>query len=334
MSQTPRRRALTEDDYVEGILAGDRPVLARAITLIESLHPAHEAMGQQVLTRVLSHTGAARRVGISGVPGAGKSTFIESFGSMLTGQGKKVAVLAVDPSSALTGGSILGDKTRMQRLSVDPNAFIRPSPSAGSLGGVARRTREASLLCEAAGFDVILIETVGVGQSEISVAQMVDFFLVLMIPGAGDELQGIKKGILEIADLIAVNKADGDGLQPARRAARQYQAALETVRESTPGWKPPVLTCSGLSSQGLEAIWETIETHATRLGATGELQRKRRRQLQSWMWSMVEEGLLSRLRRAPGMEARIEALEQGVLALDTTPTLAAQEILDAFLPAP
>jgi LAO/AO transport system kinase len=273
-------------------------------------------------------------VGISGVPGAGKSTFIESFGSMLTGQGKKVAVLAVDPSSALTGGSILGDKTRMQRLSVDPNAFIRPSPSAGSLGGVARRTREASLLCEAAGFDVILIETVGVGQSETQVAAMVDFFMVLMIPGAGDELQGIKKGILEIADLIAVNKADGDGLQPARRAARQYQAALETVRESTPGWKPPVLTCSGLSSQGLEAIWETIETHATRLGATGELQRKRRRQLQSWMWSMVEEGLLSRLRRAPGMEARIEALEQGVLALDTTPTLAAQEILDAFLPAP
>lgn len=244
--QTPRRRSLSVDEYVEGILAGDRPILARAITLIESLHPAHEQLGQEVLTRVLPHTGRAHRLGISGVPGAGKSTFIESFGSYLTGRGKKVAVLAIDPSSARTGGSILGDKTRMQRLSADPHAFIRPSPSAGSLGGVARRTREASLLCEAAGFDVILIETVGVGQSEITVADMVDFFLVLMIPGAGDELQGIKKGILEIADLIAVNKADGEGLQPARRAARQYEAALETVRPGTPGWKTPVLTCSGL----------------------------------------------------------------------------------------
>lgn len=329
--QAPRRRALDLEDYVRGVLSGDRAVLARAITLVESTKDEHRALGQEVLARVLPETGKAQRIGISGVPGAGKSTFIEAFGSHLTSLGHRVAVLAIDPSSTVTGGSILGDKTRMQRLSVDPAAFIRPSPSAGSLGGVARKTREASLLCEAAGFDVIVIETVGVGQSEVAVADMVDFFLVLMLPGAGDELQGIKKGILEIADLIAVNKADGASLQAARVAARQYEMALHYVRRHNPRWMPPVLTCSAREERGLEAIWEKIREHAGVMGSTGEREARRDAQLLSWMWSMVEEGLLSSLRRAPGMEGRIRRLEGAILSKATTPALAAGEILGAFL---
>jgi len=261
---TPRRARtpLGVDAYVEGVLSGSRTVLARAITLVESTNPEHERLAQQVLTRVLPHTGKAQRIGISGVPGAGKSTFIDAFGSYLTGLGHKVAVLAIDPSSRVSGGSILGDKTRMQRLANDPNAFVRPSPSAGSLGGVARKTREASLLCEAAGYDVVVIETVGVGQSETTVGEMVDFFLVLMLPNAGDELQGIKKGILELVDLIAVNKADGTNVEAANRAARQYEMALRYVRPAGAAWQVPVLTCSALEGRGLDRIWKKICEHA------------------------------------------------------------------------
>ncbi len=332
-----RRARLSADDYVRGIVDGDRAVLARAITLVESTHSGHEALAQEVLGRLLPRTGAAVRVGVSGVPGVGKSTFIEAFGSLLTEQGHRVAVLAVDPSSTVTGGSILGDKTRMQRLSVDPRAFIRPSPSAGSLGGVARRTREASLLCEAAGFDVILIETVGVGQSETAVAAMVDFFLVLMLAGAGDELQGIKKGILELADLIAINKADGPDLQRARRAAREYQGALHYVRPTSPNWQPPVLTCSALSGAGMEPIWQQILEHRRRFEVSGELAEKRRSQQLRWMWTMVEEGMRDALRAAPGMSERIASLEGEVRDARITPTTAAAEILAAFgtsLPKP
>lgn len=330
MKRPIRRAKLGVDDYVEGVLHGERATLARAITLIESTNEEHEVLGQEVLARLLPHTGGAARIGISGVPGVGKSTFIEAFGTYLTGRGHQVAVLAIDPSSTLTGGSILGDKTRMQRLSVDPNAYVRPSPSAGSLGGVARRTREASLLCEAAGFDVILIETVGVGQSEITVAGMVDFFLVLMLAGAGDELQGIKKGILEIADLIAINKADGPNADRARRAAREYQQALHYVKPSTPSWQTPVATCSALERAGLDYIWSKIEEHREKLGATGELEEKRRQQRLHWMRAMVDEGLQSALRQRPGMKEKIARLEAEVLAARTTPAQAARQLLSAF----
>jgi len=325
-----RRRSLSVDEYVGGVRARDRAILARAITLIESTSPDHAELGQAVLSRLLPRTGGAFRIGISGVPGVGKSSFIEAFGTHLTGLGHQVAVLAVDPSSTVSGGSILGDKTRMQKLSVDPNAYIRPSPSAGSLGGVARRTREASLLCEAAGFDVILIETVGVGQSETTVAQMVDFFLVLMLAGAGDELQGIKKGILEIADMIAINKADGPNLERARRAAREYQAALQYVRPASPSWRTPVSTCSALEGTGLDYIWEQIRQHREALESSGEFEEKRRAQRLRWMWSMVDEGLMAALRSRPGMPETIARLEAQVLEAQTTPALAAAEILRHF----
>ena len=330
---TPRRARtpLDVDAYVEGVLSGSRTVLARAITLVESTNPEHERLAQQVLTRVLPHTGKAQRIGISGVPGAGKSTFIDAFGSYLTGLGHKVAVLAIDPSSRVSGGSILGDKTRMQRLANDPNAFVRPSPSAGSLGGVARKTREASLLCEAAGYDVVVIETVGVGQSETTVAEMVDFFLVLMLPNAGDELQGIKKGILELVDLIAVNKADGTNVEAANRAARQYEMALRYVRPSGAAWQVPVLTCSALEGRGLDRIWKKICEHAELMEKSGERQARRDQQLLSWTWALVEEAILSRLRSTPGMRERIARLEREILDRRTTPFLAAQEILSAFL---
>lgn len=329
MSKRPS--GLDIDAYAEGILSGSRATLARAITLIESTNPEHEKLGQKLLTRLLPRAGKAQRIGISGVPGAGKSTFIDSFGSYLTSLGHEVAVLAIDPSSRRTGGSILGDKTRMQRLASDPKAFIRPSPSGGSLGGVARKTREASLLCEAAGFDVVIIETVGVGQSEITVAEMVDFFLVLMLPNAGDELQGIKKGILEIADLIAVNKADGENLQTARRAARHYETALHYVRPTSPNWQVPVLTVSALERKGLDRVWEKIQEHARIMEESGERKARRDQQLLSWTWGLVEEALLDAFRSAPGMDERIARLEQQILERQTTPLLAAQELLAAFL---
>jgi LAO/AO transport system kinase len=322
-------KPLPADAYVEGVRARDRAMLARAITLIESEHPKHEALAQEVLTRLLPHTGTARRVGISGVPGVGKSTFIDALGMHLVGLGKRVAVLAIDPSSTVSGGSILGDKTRMARLSRENAAYIRPSPSSGTLGGVARKTRETLLLCEAAGFDVVLVETVGVGQSETVVADMVDFYLVLMLAGAGDELQGIKRGILEVADMIAINKADGDNAARAERARAEYRAALHLMRA---GAEPEVTTCSALESTGIERVWSSIETHLEAQRASGQLLRRRRAQQVDWMWSMIEDGLRAALHAHPEVAALGPALERDVREGLTTPTLAARRVLGAFLP--
>jgi LAO/AO transport system kinase len=319
------RRALGEDEYVAGVLARDRAILGRAISLVESNARQHHELAQQVLTQLLPHTGRALRVGISGVPGAGKSTFIEALGKKLTAAGKQVAVLAVDPSSEKTRGSILGDKTRMVTLSQDPNAFIRPSPSGGSLGGVGRKTRETMLLCEAAGFDVVLVETVGVGQSETMVAGMVDFYLVLMLAGAGDELQGIKRGILELAHLIAVNKADGDNKKAAERARREYEGALELMRHDT-DWKVPVVTCSAVTGAGLDALWAHVERHHAEAEKSGRLQELRQTQRLGWMWQMVEVELMSAARHQRGVSALEREVHDGKL----TATSAARRILSGF----
>lgn len=328
-----RRVVLDADTYVNGVLAGDRAILARAITLVESTVPAHEALAQDVLLRVLGHTGKATRVGISGVPGVGKSTFIERFGWNLLEEGHRVAVLAIDPTSARTGGSILGDKTRMAKLSMDARAFIRPSPTAGSLGGVARHTREAMLLCEAAGFDVILVETVGVGQSETAVAGMVDFFLVLMLATAGDELQGIKRGILELADAIAVNKCDEERPEAVLRALGDYGAALRIVRGRDEAWTPRVVKCSGLSGQGLAELWALITEHHNALSARGLLAEKRAEQSVRWMWDLVEDNLLSSLHASPPVRACRQAMEWKVAKGLATPALAAKQILETYLAA-
>jgi len=328
------RRALSVDDYVAGVRAGDRAFLGRAITLVESRNAEHQKLAQAVLVRLLPCAGTAHRVGVSGVPGVGKSTFIEALGTNLTAAGRRVAVLAVDPTSSRTGGSILGDKTRMPRLAADPAAFIRPSPSSGTLGGVTRATRETMIVCEAAGFDVVIVETVGVGQSETAVAEMVDFFLVLMLPGAGDDLQGIKKGILEIADMIAVNKADGDNAVRARRAAHDYSAALHIMKPASPNWTPPVLTCSGLANQGLDALWAKVEEHRRVLGDSGELQARRRDQQIRWMWSMLEDRLITALKRHPAVLDELPAIQRDVAEGRLTPTLAVEHLLALFgLPA-
>src|SRR6516162_6821846 len=287
LRDSPRRRALTADEYVAGTMASNIAVLARTLTLIESSSPRHQGLAEEVLTRLLPHSGQSVRVGITGVPGVGKSTFIEALGLLLVGRGLRVAVLAVDPSSGISGGSILGDKTRMSRLAAETAAYIRPSPTAGTLGGVARKTREAMLVCEAAGYQVVLIETVGVGQSETVVADMTDCFLALMLPGSGDELQGIKRGLLELVDVIAVNKADGAMQSAAELAAGQYRDALHSLagRGDNP---PSVLTCSALHRQGIDAIWNLIVRRQQRLKTTGELADRRRRQHLRWMWSRVE----------------------------------------------
>lgn len=311
---------------VQALLKGNRATLARAITLIESKRVDHRAAARDLLNSVLPHTGKAVRVGITGVPGVGKSTLIDALGSMLTQEGRRVAVLAVDPSSTRTGGSILGDKTRMARLAVDPNAFIRPSPSSGTLGGVAARTRETMLLCEAAGFDVILVETVGVGQSETAVADLTDTFLALMLPGAGDELQGIKKGLLELADLVAVNKADGDGGPRATAAAAEYRAALHILTPPSTVWAPPVLVVSGLTGQGLNALWATIAAHRERLEHAGELAVKRRAQDAKWMWALVHERLHARLDADASTRERVRLVERAVAAGKASPTAAADAI--------
>lgn len=324
------RRALSVDELAQGVRAGDRAVLGRAITLVESRNPDHLADAQALLLALTAHAGRAHRIGITGVPGVGKSTFIEALGCQLTAAGHKVAVLAVDPSSSRSGGSILGDKTRMQRLSVDPNAFIRPSPSSGTLGGVTRVTRETMVVVEAAGFDVVLVETVGAGQSETAVADMVDLFLVLMLPGAGDELQGIKKGVLEVADMIAVNKADGDNAVRAKQAVLDYEAALHILVPASQTWSPPVLTVSGLKGQGLDALWTKVEEHRTLLTGTGEFQARRQSQLVGWMWSMVDDRVLTALRRHPEVASRGDEIEADVTAGRLTPTLAAREILRSF----
>ena len=326
------RRTVDVDAYVDGVRAGNRTYLGRALTLVESTNREHQELAQQMLLRLLPHAGDSHRVGITGVPGSGKSTFIDALGTKLTGQGHRVAVLAVDPTSSRSGGSILGDKTRMQRLSVDASAFIRPSPTSGNLGGVTRVTRESIVVCEAAGFDVVAVETVGVGQSETLVAKMVDFFLVLMIPGAGDELQGIKKGVLELADMIAVNKADGDNEGRARVAANDYASALRLMQPSSPSWSPPVVTCSALHEVGLDTLWAQIELHRAKLSASGELDDKRRQQQVDWMWASVEDRLLSRLHHAPGVKRLAPRLEREVREGTLTATLAAQRILDALDP--
>ena len=300
------------------------------MTLVESTKPDHRADARRLLDALAPHAGGAQRVGVTGVPGVGKSTFIEALGSMLTAVGHRVAVLAVDPTSTVTGGSILGDKTRMPRLSNDPSAFVRPSPSAGTLGGVTRSTRETMMVLEAAGHDVVLVETVGIGQSETVVAAMVDFFLVLMLPGAGDELQGIKKGVLEMADLIAVNKADGDNVPAARIAVRDYSSALRLTHPTSPTWNPPVMTCSGQNGDGLEDLWGRIADHRSVMTATGEWDDRRRAQRLAWMWSMVEDRLLDSLRADPAVLGLLMAAEAEVLDGLTTPSAAAERLLEAF----
>tara|TARA_Y100000813_G_scaffold141225_1_gene102589 strand:- start:1278 stop:2273 length:996 start_codon:yes stop_codon:yes gene_type:complete len=321
------RQRLSVSDYVDGVLNCDRALLAQAITLIESLNDDHRATADAVLNELLIQKQDSIRIGITGVPGVGKSTFIESFGKQLTSLDHKVAVLAVDPTSSRTGGSILGDKTRMQELSRDKNAFIRPSPTSGTLGGVTRVTRETIVLCEAAGFDVILVETVGVGQSEIMVSQMVDFFLALMLPGAGDELQGIKKGILEIADMIAVNKADGEMKNAANRAVMEYQHALDILNPKSANWKPRSLSCSAFTGDGLAAIWETICDYKRLLKDAGEWQEKRKSQQVEWMWAIIRERILSKIETNEKVQSLVPQLELQVAESKLTPALAALEIL-------
>lgn len=312
------------------LLAGERRALARAITLIESTRPDHRLAAEALLHEVLPHAGRSIRVGITGVPGAGKSTFIEAFGLNVVERGHRLAVLAVDPSSPRSGGSILGDKTRMEELSRDSRAFIRPSPSGCTLGGVARRTREAMLVCEAAGFDVILVETVGVGQSETAVADMVDLFLLLLVPGGGDELQGIKKGIVELADAIIVNKADGDLEAAAGRAARDYRNALHLLTPASAAWMVPVLTCSALARSGIDQVWEMVEKFRQTMSAAGRFEERRAAQAHAWMWSEIAETLLQTLKDDPSVASQLPELEAGVTRGFLAPGAAARQLVEAF----
>ncbi|GLY52929.1 methylmalonyl Co-A mutase-associated GTPase MeaB [Lentzea sp. NBRC 102530] len=323
-------RTIDVAELTRGVLDGNRGVLARAITLVESTRADHRAKAQELLVELLPKSGNAIRVGITGVPGVGKSTFIDALGTALTGQGHRVAVLAVDPSSTRTGGSILGDKTRMQRLSVDRNAFIRPSPTSGTLGGVAKATRETIVLVEAAGFDVVLVETVGVGQSEVAVANMTDCSLFLTLARTGDQLQGIKKGILELADVIAVNKADGDHELDARKAARELAGALKLLRPPDAVWHPPVLTCSGLTGTGLDDLWSRVLEHRRTLQDAGELDERRRRQQVEWTWMMVHDELWRQVRESAAVRSLAPSLEEKVRLGELTATLAAEQILQAF----
>jgi LAO/AO transport system kinase len=316
-------KALAKD-----VSAGSRAALARAITLIESRRADHQASARELVQALLPNTGKAVRVGITGSPGVGKSTTIDALGMYLIGQGHKVAVLAVDPSSARTGGSILGDKTRMARLSASDHAFIRPSPSSGTLGGVAAKTREAMLLCEAAGFDVVLVETVGIGQSETAVYDMTDFFLALMLPGAGDELQGIKKGLVELADMIAINKADGDNLKRANAAAAEYRSALHILTPRSEHWHPPVVTYSALTETGIAELWQKVIEHRTAMNASGEFAGRRREQQVKWMWSMLESRMMARLRADAAIRAKVKKTEAEVADGKMTPAVAAEQIAE------
>jgi LAO/AO transport system kinase len=317
-------------ELAKQVLDGDRRALARAITTVESTRPDHRDEATALLTELLPHTGGAIRIGISGAPGSGKSTFIEAFGLRLIEQGHRVAVLAVDPSSTRTGGSILGDKTRMGELTRSDAAFVRPSPAAGTLGGVARRTREAMLLCEAAGFDVVMVETVGVGQSEVAVAGMVDLFAVLVAPGAGDELQGIKRGIIELADVVVVNKNDGDLAPAAKTTATDYGSALRLVRSKTAAWTPRVVLVSSLEGMGIDELWSTVEEFRSTLDAADELDRRRAEQAREWMWSEVSESLMDALRHDERVSGLADRLETAVTAGELPPAAAARQILDAF----
>ena len=323
-----KKSELTVDDYVKGILEGNRTILSRAITMIESENPTHIAMAQEIIERCLPHSGNSLRVGITGVPGVGKSTFIESFGGMLTSQGHKLAVLAIDPSSERTKGSILGDKTRMETLSTDPNAFIRPSPSGSALGGVARKTRESIILCEAAGFDTIIVETVGVGQSETVVKSMVDFFLLLMLAGAGDELQGIKRGIMEMADALVINKADGDNLPKAKGAASQYRAALKLFPKSDNGWDVPVEVCSALEGTALDKVWQIIQDFVTLTKGNGSFERTRNEQLINIFYHWIEYTLHNRFYNNEAIQARIDELIPMIQSKQISPYMAAAKLTE------
>lgn len=313
-------------DLVEGVVAGRRRALAKAITLVESTRVDHQQRAAGVLDALLPHTGRSLRIGLTGVPGVGKSTFVEAFGLYLIAQGLKVAVLAVDPSSSVTGGSILGDKTRMERLCQQTAAFIRPSPSSGTLGGVAEKTREALLICEAAGFDVTIVETVGVGQSETMVAGMTDVFVLLQLPNAGDDLQAIKKGIMELADVVVFNKADLDATA-TERACLQMRAALALLHPASPHWKPPVLRSSALRGEGIAAVWETLQAWRQAMERSGEFQEKRRRQSVDWMWRLIDTGLRQRFREHPGVRTQLPVLSAAVAAGASSPVAAARRLL-------
>ena len=322
-NKAPDTKSLAQD-----LRAGSRAGLARAITLIESRRSDHQAAARELVQALLAHTGKAIRVGITGSPGVGKSTTIDALGMLLIERGHKVAVLAVDPSSARTGGSILGDKTRMARLAASDHAYIRPSPASGTLGGVAAKTREAMLLCEAAGFDVVLVETVGIGQSETAVCDMTDFFLALMLPGAGDELQGIKKGLVELADMIAINKADGDNIKRANHAAADYRSALHILTPRSENWHPPVITYSALTGAGLDTLWQKIIDHRTAMNASGEFAARRREQQVKWMWSMLESRMMARLRADASIRAKVKKTEAEVADGRLTPSLAAEQLAE------
>jgi LAO/AO transport system kinase len=325
-----RRKQHSPDEYLEGILKGDITILSKAVTLVESAKPEHQLVAREVISRCLPYTGKSIRIGITGVPGAGKSTFIEALGKMITGQGHKLAVLAIDPSSERSKGSILGDKTRMEELSGDANAYIRPSPAAGSLGGVARKTRETVVLCEAAGFDTIFIETVGVGQSETAVHRMTDFFLLLMLAGAGDELQGIKRGIMEMADLVAINKADGNNVEKAQMARIQYKNALHLFPAKDSGWDPKVLTCSAWEKTGISEIWDTLLKYRKLTEENGYFISNRNEQARYWMFETIDEQLKSGFYNHIQVKAAMRELEEKVLSAEISSFEAARQLLEMY----
>ncbi|MDE8562511.1 methylmalonyl Co-A mutase-associated GTPase MeaB [Anoxybacillus rupiensis] len=325
-----KRKERSVSEYVEGVLNNDRTILAQAITLVESNAAKHMERAQQILHELLPHVGRSIRIGITGVPGAGKSTFIEAFGQFLCEQGHRVAVLAVDPSSSITGGSILGDKTRMENLARDPRAFIRPSPSGGTLGGVHRKTRETMLLCEAAGYDIILIETVGVGQSEFVVRSMVDFFMMIALTGAGDELQGMKKGIMELVDAVVINKADGDNKPKAEAAREEYNQFLHYLRPATPGWETKAYTCSALLGEGIEKVWNVVEAFISVTKQSGAFDARRRHQLKDWIYSMIKDYLESSFFSHPQIKAELPMIENHVIAGTLSVTKAVQQLLQIY----